>query len=105
MIVQSTASQMLTGRAACRASSPGSQQPSASPLSLPADLSLAQPPGETVRHILLGTPSVLHQTIHLLHSLRYVETSQWTPLVDIPLGQLIVTPAQGEQMSMLVRRL
>ena len=72
---------------------------------LPADLSVSPPPGDTIRHILLGNPDNLRQTIHLLHNLRYVETSQWSPLIEIPENRLIITPAQGDVMSILVKRL
>ena len=72
---------------------------------LPANFSLLLPNGETIRHILLGTPSAIHQTRHLLHNLRYVEVSQWTPLIQIPEQRLVFSTEQGEQMSMLTRRL
>lgn len=61
--------------------------------------------GEPLRHILLGSPAGIRQTIHLLHNLRYVETAQWSPLVAIPNNQLIITPRQGEVMSLLLRHL
>ncbi|MEO0759821.1 MAG: hypothetical protein AAFY78_23440 [Cyanobacteria bacterium J06648_16] len=72
---------------------------------LPADLSLLLPNGGTIRHILLGTPADIHQTRHLLHNLRYVEVSQWSPLVQIPEQRLVFTTEEGEQMSLLTRRL
>ncbi|MGC1219598.1 MAG: hypothetical protein WA883_19175 [Phormidesmis sp.] len=59
--------------------------------------------GESLRHILLGTPGGVRQTIHLLHTLRYVENALWSPLLPIPNNQLIITPRQGEVMSLLVR--
>jgi len=71
---------------------------------LPADFSLL-PNGDTIRHISLGTPSAIHQTRHLLHNLRYVEVSQWSPLVELVNRQVILTAEQGEQMSLLTRRL
>lgn len=77
----------------------------ADPPNLPPDLPFAQPPGETIRVILLGSPSSIHQTRHLLHNLRYVEVSQWSPLLEIPERNLVITPEQGEQMSILVKRL
>ncbi|MBE9065762.1 hypothetical protein IQ260_03750 [Leptolyngbya cf. ectocarpi LEGE 11479] len=72
---------------------------------LPANFSTQPDPGDTVRHILLGHPSTLRQTIHLLHNLRYVETSQWSPLIEIPDNQLILRPEPDDVISMLVRRL
>lgn len=75
---------------------------------LPADLSLSSPPGtvpnDTVRHLLLGDPGRIRQTIHLLHSLHYVEQSQWSLLLEVP-QQLIITPEQGAYISMLTKRL
>lgn len=61
--------------------------------------------GEPLRHILLGSPGGVRQTIHLLHMLRYVENALWSPLVTIPNDQLIITPNQGEVMSLLIRNL
>ncbi len=53
---------------------------------LPADPNLDSPvPGETVKHILIGSPGAIRQTIHLLHSE----------------DALTITPAQGEAMSLL----
>ncbi|MEM9979315.1 MAG: hypothetical protein AAF808_16925 [Cyanobacteria bacterium P01_D01_bin.2] len=81
--------------------SPAPQVPS----HLPADLSLALPAGESIRHILLGSPGSIRQTIHLLHNLHYVETSHWSPLIEIPNNRLILTPDQGDVMSILSKRL
>ena len=75
------------------------------PTILPADLSIALPTGEIIRHILLGSPGGIRQTIHLLHNLKYVEPSQWSPLIDIPDNRLVLTPDQGDTMSILIKRL
>ena len=72
---------------------------------LPADFSAGPGPGSSIRHILLGHPGSIRQTIHLLHNLRYVETSQWSPLIEVPDQRLILRPAPEEVISMLVRRL
>ena len=61
--------------------------------------------GDAIRHILLGSPGNVRQTIHLLHTLRYVENALWSPLVPIPNDRLIITPRQGDVMSLLVRHL
>ena len=66
--------------------------------------SLSATGGAPLRHILLGTPGGIRQTIHLLHTLRYVENALWSPLIPIPDGQLIISPRQGEMMSLLVRQ-
>ncbi|MEM9976786.1 MAG: hypothetical protein AAF808_04075, partial [Cyanobacteria bacterium P01_D01_bin.2] len=75
------------------------------PTGLPTDFSLAIPAGEPIRHILLGSPGGIRQTIHLLHNLRYVETSHWSPLIEISNNRLILTPSPGEVISMLTKRL
>lgn len=58
---------------------------------------------ETIRHILLGSPGAVRQTIHLLHSLHYAETVLWSPIMAIE-EPLIITPIQGEAMSLLRRQ-
>lgn len=72
---------------------------------LPENFSVPPGPGSSIRHILLGHPGNIRQTIHLLHNLRYVETSQWSPLIEVPEQRLILRPGPDEMISMLVRRL
>lgn len=55
---------------------------------------------EPLRHILLGSPAAVRQTIHLLHRLHYAETLLWSPIMTTE-EPLIITPAQGEAMSLL----
>ena len=71
---------------------------------LPADFSMVLPSGESIRHILLGRPSAIRQTIHLLHNLRYVETGHWSPLIEVPDNRLILTPDPGDVISLLTKR-
>lgn len=78
--------------------------PPVSPI-LPANFSNAPAPGSPIRHILLGPPSNIYQTIHLLHNLRYVETNQWSPIIEVPDKRLILRPGPDDVISMLVRRL
>ena len=59
-------------------------------------------PGEAIRHILLGSPGAVRQTIHLLHSLHYAETVLWSPVMRVE-EQIVITPEQGETMSLLRR--
>ncbi|MEM8503857.1 MAG: hypothetical protein AAF716_11970 [Cyanobacteria bacterium P01_D01_bin.1] len=61
-------------------------------------------PGESIRHILLGKPEAIRQTIHLLHTLHYTETILWSPVLTIE-EPLVITPAQGEAMSLLRKQL
>lgn len=73
------------------------------PASLPA-LSQIAPTEDAsrvpLRHILVGTPTAVRQTIHRLHALHYAETVLWSPIVTTK-EQLIITPARGEAMSLL----
>ncbi len=61
-------------------------------------------PGESIRHILLGKPAAIRQTIHLLHTLHYTETILWSPVLTIE-ESVVITPAQGEAMSLLRKQL
>ncbi|MBE9181157.1 hypothetical protein IQ268_21585 [Oculatella sp. LEGE 06141] len=62
-----------------------------------------QPDRDPLKHLLIGSPRAIRQTIHLLHNLRYAEAGLWSPLIAIPNQQLIVTPNDGEMMSLLMR--
>ncbi|MGB3790427.1 MAG: hypothetical protein WA949_20635 [Phormidesmis sp.] len=57
---------------------------------------------EVLRHILLGSPEAIRQTIHQLHVLNYVESLLWTPIVAVN-SDVVITPQQGAAMSLLVR--
>ena len=57
---------------------------------------------ESVRHILLGSPEAIRQTIYLLHTLRYAETGLWSPVMGVGDGRAIA-PAPDEAMSLLRR--
>ena len=57
-----------------------------------------------LRHILIGSPSATRQMIYLLHSLNYAEPVLWSPIMAVG-DQMIITPEQGEAMSLLRRRL
>ncbi|MEM8504410.1 MAG: hypothetical protein AAF716_14810 [Cyanobacteria bacterium P01_D01_bin.1] len=53
-----------------------------------------------IRHILLGNPEAVQQTIHLLHTLRYTETVLWSRAIAIQ-DPLVIPPAPGEVISLL----
>ena len=76
------------------------------PLSLPTPLrptpAEGHPPREELRHILLGSPDAIEQTIHLLYRLNYTEPGLWSPIAAVG-DQLIITAAQGEAISLLRR--
>ena len=59
---------------------------------------------EAIRHILVGSPSAVRQTIHRLHTLNYAENILWTPLVGVR-DSVVITSKQGEAMSLLNRYL
>ena len=61
---------------------------------------LTTAPGEAIKHILVGSPGAIRQTIHLLHTLHYTETLLWSPVLRIE-EPLVITPQQGEAMSLL----
>jgi len=90
---------------------PSSALPSltSTPLSLGLPSHGARPPQqrcqkEELRHILLGSPEVIRQTIHQLHVLNYAESLLWSPISTVG-EQLVITRAQGEAMSLLRRSL
>ncbi len=57
---------------------------------------------QELRHILLGSPGAIRQAIHQLHVLNYAESVLWSPLVAVN-SHLVITPEQGEAMSLLRR--
>ena len=61
---------------------------------------IGTPTKEHIRHILLGSPGAVQQTIHLLHTLRYAETILWTPVLHIA-DPLTIAPTPGEAISLL----
>ena len=67
----------------------------------PSHLSpVISPSRSAIRHILLGPPAAVRQTIHLLHTLNYAETLLWSPLVSAE-EPLVITPEEGEVVSLL----
>jgi hypothetical protein len=58
---------------------------------------------EAVRHIIIGSPLGVRRTIHQLHAARYAEVARWTHPIAIPDDRIIITPEQGEIMSLLVK--
>ena len=77
------------------ASTPGSGQPAATPPSEP----------DPLKHLLIGSPRAIQQTIHRLHNLGYADAGWWSPLMAIPQPQLVITASEGEMMSLLLRSL
>jgi hypothetical protein len=63
------------------------------------------PGREPLRHLLLGSPQLVSRTIHQLHVLRFAEARSWSHQLKIPDHDLLVTPYDGEVLSILVRYL
>ena len=57
---------------------------------------------DSVRHILLGSPEAVRQTIHLLHTLHYAETVLWSPVLTVE-EPIVVKPSGCDAMSLLRR--
>ena len=77
------------------------------PASLPALSQIATVENtsrQPLRHILVGSPVAVRQTIHLLHTLHYAETVLWSPIMTTE-TPLIITPEQGESVSLLRKHL
>ena len=86
-------------------------QPLTPTLTLPGELNplpqlapVGTAPGESLRHILLGSPDAIRQTIHLLHTLHYIETILWSPVLSIT-EPMVITPAQAEAISLVRKQL
>lgn len=61
------------------------------------------PEGEFVRHILVGSPEAVRETIYVLHQRRYVEQALWTgPLAVGPHG-VRLSRREGEAIAYLMR--
>ncbi|MGC1308234.1 MAG: hypothetical protein WA885_13485 [Phormidesmis sp.] len=77
--------------------------PTTAPDFCPLTPPTANPGRSTVRHILLGSPEAVRQTIHLLHTLRYSETLLWSRAIAIQ-EPLVIPPAPGEVISLLQKQ-
>jgi hypothetical protein len=58
----------------------------------------------SIRHILLGRPEAIRQTIHLLHRLHYAEAPLWSPILTVE-ERLAIAPSPGEAISLLRKQL
>jgi hypothetical protein len=64
---------------------------------------MPQPGRERLRHLVIGSPKGVRATINLLHVLKYADQATWSQLVTIPPSGILITPAQGEVFSYLLR--
>ncbi len=69
-------------------------------MALPERVPVGSGGRRSLRHILLGHPNDVRQTIHLLHTLHYAETVLWSPIITIE-EPLIIAPAPDEAISLL----
>ena len=69
-------------------------------MALPERVPVGSGGRRSLRHILLGHPEDVRQTIHLLHTLHYAETVLWSPIMAIE-EPLMIAPAPDEAISLL----
>ncbi|MGG6241015.1 hypothetical protein ACQ4N7_20525 [Nodosilinea sp. AN01ver1] len=69
----------------------------------PLHLANPNPRPERLRHLVIGSPEGVRDTINLLHVLRYADQATWSQLVTIPQSGILITPEQGEVFSLLRR--
>lgn len=62
------------------------------------------PNGEYIRHILIGSPQGVQETIYLLQARRYVDHAQWSGPVAIGEAGVRITRQEGQVMAYLMRR-
>ncbi|NJL86566.1 MAG: hypothetical protein HC886_12255 [Leptolyngbyaceae cyanobacterium SM1_1_3] len=65
---------------------------------------MSHPQGrERLRHLIMGSPDGVRSTINTLHALNYAEQGLWSNFITIPASGILLTPAQGEVFSYLLR--
>ncbi|MGF1514764.1 MAG: hypothetical protein ACFB5Z_13870 [Elainellaceae cyanobacterium] len=68
------------------------------------DIAPPAPGGEVVRHIIIGSPPAIRETIHLMHINRYaVEQSLWTGPVAIGPDGVRLSQREGQALAYLMR--
>jgi hypothetical protein len=58
---------------------------------------------EPIRHLLIGSPALVQQTIHQLHNLRYAEAGLWSPEISPADSEIRLTLNPGEVLRILLR--
>ncbi len=61
------------------------------------------PSGEVIRHVIIGSPEGVRETIHRLHIKRYVEQAMWTGPIEIGPSGVNITPSQGQILFYMMR--
>ncbi|MBD2068367.1 hypothetical protein H6F93_12680 [Leptolyngbya sp. FACHB-671] len=62
-----------------------------------------QPCREPIRHLLIGSPTLMQHTIHQLHNLHYAEAGLWSPTIALPNAETTITLNPGEVLRILLR--
>jgi len=88
-----------------RAAAPTLLQQTPIPVSTPQlqPLPLRYPNREPIRHLLIGSPTLVQHTIHQLHNLRYAEAGLWSPEIFSDESELRLTLNPGEVLRILLR--
>jgi len=75
-------------------------------LAAPTRLTTPQPGphDEYIRHLLIGSPEAIRETIFFLHQRRYVEHALWSGPLPIGSGGIHITHNEGEAIAYLMRR-
>ncbi|MBD2000084.1 hypothetical protein H6G00_26320 [Leptolyngbya sp. FACHB-541] len=66
-------------------------------------LPLRYPNREPIRHLLIGSPPLVQNTIHQLHNLHYAEAGLWSPEIPPAESELRLTLNPGEVLRILLR--
>ncbi|NJL41043.1 MAG: hypothetical protein HC899_33165 [Leptolyngbyaceae cyanobacterium SM1_4_3] len=85
-------------------SSPSSHLPLPPPSSSPlTPFPLRYSGRAPIRHLLIGSPTLVQHTIHQLHNLRYAEAGLWSPEIFPSGSELRLTLNPGEVLRILLR--
>ncbi|NJO52005.1 MAG: hypothetical protein HC840_24250 [Leptolyngbyaceae cyanobacterium RM2_2_4] len=95
----------MTSNLITRAAAPTLLQQAPIPFSTPQlqPLPLRYPSREPIRHLLIGSPTLVQHTIHQLHNLRYAEAVLWSPEISSSDSELRLTLNPGEVLRILLR--
>jgi hypothetical protein len=66
-------------------------------------LPVRYPNREPIRHLLIGSPTLVQHTIHQLHNLRYAEAGLWSPEILATDSEIRLTLNPGEVLRILLR--
>jgi len=61
------------------------------------------PSGEIIRHVIIGSPEAVRETIRVLHMRHYAQQTRWTGPVEIGPDGVNITQSQGQVLFYLTR--